>query len=59
MELKNYVLKLKEELEKLLGCGIEIVEDREIPSACKMEYAHNYARDRYERNLAVEEVHSH
>ena len=46
-ELKDYVLKLKGELENLLGCPIEIVEDANSSVPVKMEYAHNYARDRH------------
>ena len=30
-ELKDYVLKLKEEMENLLRCPIEIVEDENCP----------------------------
>ena len=47
VELKDYVLKLKGELENLLGCPIEIVEDANSSLPVKMEYAHNYARDRH------------
>ena len=44
-ELKDYVLKLKEELENLLGCPIEIAEDENCPVPVKIEFAHNYARN--------------
>lgn len=47
MCLTNYVAKIKAELERLLGCPIEIVEDREVRYPSKMEYARNYGRDRH------------
>ena len=46
-KLKDYVLKLKEEMESLLGCPIEIAEDENCPVPVKIEFAHNYARDRH------------
>ena len=46
-ELKDYVLKLKEVLENLLRCPFEIVEDENCPVPVKIEFAHNYARDRH------------
>lgn len=47
MNMPEYVLKIKAELEKLLGCPIEIVEDRDARYPSKMEYARNYGRDRH------------
>ena len=43
--LKDYVLKLKGEMENLLGCPIEIVEDENCSLPVKIEFAHNYARN--------------
>ena len=40
----GYLEKLKAEMEGRLGCGIEVVEDRDSIYPCKMEYARNYAR---------------
>ena len=40
----EYLTKLKAEMEGRLGCGIEVVEDRDSIYPCKMEYARNYAR---------------
>ncbi len=40
----GYLTKLKAEMEGRLGCGIEVVEDRDSIYPCKMEYARNYAR---------------
>ena len=45
--MPEYVLKIKAEMEELLGCPIDIVEDRDMPYPCKMEYARNYMRDRH------------
>ena len=42
-----YVEKIKAELEELLGCPIEIVEDRDARYPSKMEYARNYGWDRH------------
>lgn len=42
-----YLAKLKSEMEAKLGCGIDVVEDRESPYPCKMEYARNYARNHH------------
>ena len=33
-KLKDYVLKLKGEMENFLGCPIEIVEDENCGSSC-------------------------
>lgn len=46
-ELKDYVLKMKKEMENLLGCPIGIEEDENCPVPVKIEFAHNYARDRH------------
>ena len=40
----GYLEKLKAEMEGRLGCGIEVVEDRDSSYPCKLEYARNYAR---------------
>lgn len=45
MKLPDYFLKLKEEMVNLLGCPIEVIEDEGVDFPCKMEYAHNYARE--------------
>lgn len=45
MKLENYVLKLKGEMENLLGCPIEIAEDENCSVPVKIEFAHNYARN--------------
>lgn len=47
MNMPEYVLKIKAEMEKLLVCPIDIAEDRDMPYPCKMEYARNYMRDRH------------
>ena len=48
MKLKTkYAAGMQEELEGLLGCPVEVVEDREAKYPCKMEYARNYGRDRH------------
>ena len=44
MVLKEYVTKMKGELEQQLGCPIEIVEDENCPVPVKIEFAHNYVR---------------
>ena len=36
--------KLKAEKEGRLGCGIEVVEDRDLGCACRFEFARNYVR---------------
>ena len=38
----EYLTKLKAEMEERLGCGIEVVEDRDSSYPCKLEYARNY-----------------
>ena len=43
----KYAAKMRDELEALLGCPVEVVEDREAKYPCKMEYARNYGRDRH------------
>ena len=35
----DYLTKLKAEMEGRLGCGIEVVEDRDSRYPCKLEYA--------------------
>lgn len=48
MKLKTkYAAGMRDELEGLLGCPVEVVEDREAKYPCKMEYARNYGRDRH------------
>ena len=48
MKLKTkYAAGMRDELERLLGCPVEVVEDREAKYPCKMEYARNYGRDRH------------
>ena len=48
MKLKTkYSAGMRDELERLLGCPVEVVEDREANYPCKMEYARNYGRDRH------------
>ena len=42
--MTGYLTKLKEEMEERLGCGIEVVEDRDLGCSCKFEFARNYAR---------------
>ena len=42
--MTGYLTKLKEEMEARLGCGIEVVEDRDLGCSCKFEFARNYAR---------------
>ena len=42
MFMMSYVEKAKSDLEKLLGCSIEVVEDRDSRYPAKMEYARNY-----------------
>ena len=37
----EYLTKLKAEMEERLGCGIEVVEDRDSSNPCKLEYARN------------------
>ena len=40
MKLKSkYAAGMRDELERLLGCQVEVVEDREAKYPCKMEYA--------------------
>ena len=36
--------KLKAEVDGRLGCGTEVVEDRDLGCSCKFEFARNYAR---------------
>ena len=43
----GYLEKLKAEMEGRLGCGIEVVEDRDSIYPCKLEYARNYARSHH------------
>ena len=48
MKLKTkYAAGMRDELEGLLGCPVEVVEDRDAKYPCKMEYARNYGRDRH------------
>ena len=48
MKLKTkYAAGMRDELEGMLGCTVEVVEDREAKYPCKMEYARNYGRDRH------------
>ena len=48
MKLKTkYAAGMRGELEGMLGCPVEVVEDREAKYPCKMEYARNYGRDRH------------
>ena len=42
--MTGYLTKLKAEMEGRLGCGIEVVEDRDLGCSCKFEFARNYAR---------------
>ena len=35
----KYAAGMREELETLLGCPVEVVEDREAKYPCKMEHA--------------------
>ena len=37
--MTEYLTKLKEEMEARLGCGIEVVEDRDLRCPCKIEFA--------------------
>lgn len=34
--MTGYLTKLKEEMEGRLGCGIEVVEDRDLGCSCKI-----------------------
>ena len=36
--------KLNAEMEGRLGCGIEVVEDRDLGCVCRFEFARNYVR---------------
>ena len=42
--MTGYLTKLKAEMEGRLGCGIEVVEDRDLGCACRFEFAWNYVR---------------
>ena len=42
--MTGYLTKLREEMEGRLGCGIDVVEDRDLGCSCKFEFARNYAR---------------
>ena len=42
--MTGYMTKLKDEMGGRLGCGIEVVEDRDLGCSCKFEFARNYAR---------------
>ena len=35
----GYLTKLKAEMEERLGCGIEVMEERDSSYPCKLEYA--------------------
>ena len=35
--MTGYLTKLKEEMEGRLGCGIEVVEDRDLGCVCRFE----------------------
>ena len=49
MKLKTkYAAGMRDGLEGVLGCPVEVVEDREAKYPCKMEYARNYGRDQLE-----------
>ena len=43
----GYLEKLKAEMEERLGCGIDVVEDKDSSYPCKIEYARNYARQHH------------
>lgn len=43
----GYVQKLLREMEGLLGCPIEVVEDRDSRYPAKIEWARNYGRERH------------
>lgn len=47
MFMMSYVEKAKSELEKLLGCSVEVVEDRDSRYPAKIEWARNYGRERH------------
>jgi len=47
MDMSEYVLKIKAEMEGLLGCPMEIVEDADLAYPCEMEFARNYGRNRH------------
>ena len=35
-DMRGYLTKLKAEMEGRLGCGIEVVEDRDLGCSCKI-----------------------
>ncbi len=35
-DMTGYLAKLKDEMEGRLGCGIEVVEDRDLGCSCKI-----------------------